>query len=350
MANSNKGRRPAPTTPRNGSRRPAGRTNVWSTSDRMLIVDSDGDIKPLNNRFASTWPNLQAGKLLPINQRFARMWEIPRSVQTRLEDENALRHALEAEELIVYYQPQFSVKTGLIVGAEALLRWQHPSRGLVLPNDFIPLAEETGAIVPIGEWVLQTACAQNKRWQDQGLTPITVAVNVSPLQFREPSLLPMIEHAITRSGLDPEWLELEITEMTAMQNVDLSASTIRNIAQIGSRVSVDDFGSGYCSLGYLKKFALHTLKIDQSFVRGVATDPNDAAIAEAILALASALNLEVIAEGVETDDQLSFFSNRNCHRIQGFRLGKPMTADDLARLLKRPVDSGDTDSRAADRR
>jgi len=347
MANSNEDRHSVLTAPRNGSRPPAGRPHIASTSDRMLIVDSEGEIRPLNHRFASTWKIPNSGKVLPLNQRFARMWEVPRSVLNRLEDENALRHALEAEEFVVHYQPQFSIESGRIVGAEALVRWQHPSRGLVLPDDFIPLAEETGAIVPLGEWILQSACAQNKRWQDQGLPHITVAVNVSPLQFREPTLLPMVENALTRSGLDPEWLEFEITETTAMQNVDLSASTMRDLAHIGSRISVDDFGSGYCSLGYLKKFALHTLKIDQSFVRGVATDPNDAAIAEAILALAGALDLEVVAEGVETDDQLSFFSNRNCHRIQGFLLGKPMPADDLARLL-RPVDRDDTDSRAAD--
>ena len=348
MASSNEDRHPVPTIPRNASRPPAGRADARSTSDRMLIVDSNGEIKPLNQRFASTWKIPNAGKTLPFNQRFARMWEIPRSVLTRLEEENTLRHALEVEELVVYYQPQFSVETGRIVGAEALVRWRHPSRGLVQPDDFIPLAEETGAIVPLGEWVLRTACAQNKRWQDQDLPPITVAVNVSPRQFREPTLFPTIEDALTRSGLDPEWLEFEITETTAMQSVDLSASILRDLAQLGSRVSIDDFGSGYCSLGYLKKFALHTLKIDQSFVRGVATDPNDAAIADAILALANALDLEVVAEGVETDDQLSFFSKRKCHRVQGFRLGKPMTADDLTLLLKRPVQSVDTDSRAAD--
>ena len=350
MASSNEDRHPVPTIPRNGSQPPAGRANTWSTSDRMLIVDSNGEIKPLNHRFASTWKVPHAGKIMPLNQRFARMWEIPRSVLTRLEEENTLRHALEADEFIVYYQPQFSVETGRIVGAEALVRWQDPSRGLVLPDDFIPLAEETGAIVPLGEWVLRTACAQNKRWQDQDLSPITVAVNVSPRQFREPTLLPMIEDALTGSGLDPKWLELEITETIAMQSVDLSASIMRNLAQIGSRVSIDDFGSGYSSLGYLKKFALHTLKIDQSFVRGVATEPNDAAIAEAILALANALDLEVVAEGVETDDQLSFFSERKCHRVQGFHLGKPMTAGDFTPLLKRPVDSGGTGSSAANSR
>jgi EAL domain-containing protein (putative c-di-GMP-specific phosphodiesterase class I) len=347
MAKSSEEQPAVPTKARNG-RPPSGGASGWSTSDRMLIVDGNGGITPLNQH-ASTWKIPQAGRIMPFNQRFSQMWEIPQSILARLANENGLRHAVEANQLVVYYQPQFSVETERIVGAEALVRWQHPERGLVEPADFIPLAEETGAILPLGEWVMRTACAQNKQWQVQALAPITVAVNVSPRQFREPSLLPMVKRALAGSGLEPDRLEFEITETTAMQNVDISASIIRDLANIGCRISIDAFGSGYCSLGYLKKFALHALKIDQSFVRGVASEPNDAAIADAILALAQALNLEVVAEGVETNDQLSFFSERKCHRIQGFRLGKPMTAEAFTQLLKQAVDSDDPNSTAGDR-
>ncbi|MFQ5472806.1 MAG: putative bifunctional diguanylate cyclase/phosphodiesterase [Dehalococcoidia bacterium] len=347
MTNSSDKRHTAPARGRNG-RRPSNGAPGWSASDRMLIVDGDGEITPLSQH-ASAWKIPQSGRIMPLNQRFSQMREVPQSILARLENENGLRHALKADELVLHYQPQFSVETGRIVGAEALVRWQHPELGLVPPLDFIPLAEETGAIVPLGEWVMHTACAQAKRWQDQGLPPITVAVNVSPRQFWEPSLLPMVKEALAGTGLDPDRLEFEITETTAMQNVASSSSIIRDLANIGSRISIDDFGSGYCSLGYLKKFALHALKIDQSFVRGVASQPNDAAIADAILALAHALDLEVVAEGVETDDQISFFSERECHRIQGFRLGRPITAESFTQILKQPLDSTGPNSTAGDR-
>ncbi|MCH8814144.1 MAG: EAL domain-containing protein [Chloroflexi bacterium] len=308
----------------------------------MLIIDGEGNIEPLDQIYAGTWKISQPGRILSLNQRFSRLLEVPQSITDRLADENEMRRALEEKELVLFYQPQFSAQSGEIVGAEALLRWQHPTRGLISPDSFIPIAEETGFIVPLGEWVMQTACAQTKTWQNAKLPPITVAVNVSPRQFRERYLAPMIEQALVDSRLSPEWLEIEITEGTAMEDVAVSAAVLADLSKMGARISIDDFGTGYSSLGYLKVFSLHTLKIDRSFVDGVTTEPNDAAIAEAILAMAKALNLEVVAEGVETDEQLRFFRDRGCHRIQGFRLGKPMPADDFGRLLQDAKSLGDS--------
>lgn len=322
-------------TPASAGRPSNGRHSPPAPGGEIFVVDSSGNVSPLD---AGGWKVPHEGRALPLNQRFSRNWEIPPSILERLRDENGLRNALNRQELVVFYQPQWNVQTGKIVGAEALVRWEHPVRGLVLPGEFIPLAEETGFVVPLGEWVLRAACSQMKSWQDAGLTRVTVAVNVSPRQFREPNLRTVIERALDSTGLAPEWLEVEITEGTAMENVARSADVLREIADIGVRISIDDFGSGYSSLTYLKVFALHCLKMDQYFVRGVASEPNAAAIAAAILAMARALDLDVIAEGVETEDQLAFFREHGCEKAQGFYLGRPMPADDFAALLKK--DSG----------
>lgn len=306
----------------------------------MLLIDREGNIEPLDRLYAGTWKITQPGRIMPLNQRFSRLLEVPQSITDRLAEENEMRRALEEKELVLFYQPQFSAQTGQVVGAEALLRWQHPTRGLVSADSFVPLAEETGFIVPLGEWVMQTACAQAKSWQNTKLPPVTVAVNVSPRQFRERYLTPMIQDALLSSRLAPEWLEIEITEGTAMDDIAVSTAVLADLSKMGARISIDDFGTGYSSLGYLKAFSLDTLKIDRSFVEGVITEPDDAAIAEAILALAKALNLEVVAEGVETDEQLKFFRDRGCHRIQGFYLGRPMPADDFSRLLQNAKSAG----------
>ncbi len=306
----------------------------------MLIIDADGNIDRLDQIYSGTWKIRQPGRIIPLRQRFSRPLEVPQSIIDRMADESRLRHALEDDQLVLFYQPQFSAQTGRIVGAEALLRWQHPSRGLVLPDTFVPLAEETGFILPLGEWVMQAACVQTKSWQDAGLPPVRIAINVSPRQFRKRYLAQMVEQALGKSGLAPEWIELEITEGTAMTDVAVSSAILTDLAEMGARISIDDFGTGYSSLGYLQKFAIHALKIDRSFVSGVTSNPNDAAIAEAILAMARALDIEVVAEGVETDEQIAFFRERGCHRVQGFRLGKPMPANDFARILRRSRNHG----------
>ena len=218
----------------------------------------------------------------------------------RLAMENSLRKALERQQFLLHYQPQVDIVTGKIVGMEALVRWQHPDLGLVYPAEFIPLAEETGLIVALGEWVLRTACAQNRLWQRAGLPQLSVAVNLSARQFQHHGLVDTIARILRETGIDPRTLEMEITETIAMQNADFTNVVLRHLKDMGVHVAMDDFGTGYSSLSYLKKFPIDTLKIDQSFVRDIHTDPNDAAIANAVIVLAHSLKLDVVAEGVET--------------------------------------------------
>lgn len=249
-----------------------------------------------------------------------------------------LRKALDRGELVVYYQPVMELRTGKIVGTEALVRWQHPELGLVSPNSFIPLAEETGLIIPLGEWVLRTACAQNKAWQDAGSPPLRVAVNVSPRQFQQGDLAATVMEILDQTGLEPKYLELELTEGALVQNFDATTAALRRLKEMGVRISIDDFGTGYSSLNYLKRFPVNTVKIDQSFVRNINTNPDDAAIAGAVVAMAHNLKLSVTAEGVETLEQLEFLKSLNCDRMQGYFVSEPVPADDIIYLLKQTND------------
>ena len=247
--------------------------------------------------------------------------------------ENNLRYALEREELLLHYQPQVDLKTGRVIGMEALLRWQHPDLGLVSPAQFISLAEETGLIVPIGEWVLRTACAQNKAWQEAGLSPVRVSVNLSGRQFFQKNLFEMISRVIRETGLDPNSLELELTESFLMKKAESNIATLRELSAMMVRLSIDDFGTGYSSLSYLKHFPIHSLKIDQSFVRDITTDPDDAVIVTAIVTLAHSLCLKVIAEGVETKEQLEFLRSLQCDVMQGYLFSRPLPAEEATKLL-----------------
>ena len=249
--------------------------------------------------------------------------------------ENALRHALERDELRLHYQPQVDVFSGRIVGVEALLRWHHPEFGLVSPAKFIPIAEETNMINPIGEWVLRTACAQGKRWRDQGLPVWRMAVNLSARQFRQQDLLQQVGEVLRDTGFDPHHLELEITESLLMQGAGQTVAILEEFDKMGIRLSLDDFGTGYSSLSYLKRFPIDTVKIDRSFVRDIHTDPNDAALASAIIAMAHSLKLSVIAEGVETEEQLVFLRERECNEYQGYYFSKPLPPEEIE-LLARP--------------
>jgi diguanylate cyclase (GGDEF)-like protein len=247
--------------------------------------------------------------------------------------EKRLRQALEAQQFILYYQPQINLKTGQITGVEALLRWQDPGMGLVSPQVFMPVVEESGLIVPIGEWVLRTACRQNKAWQDQGLSPITVAVNLSARQLRQPNLTAVIAKTLQETGLDPHYLELEITETTAVQDVELTKTVLEDIQRMGVKISMDDFGTGYSSLSYLQQLPLDSLKIDRSFITDLASNPKDAQIVTAIVSMAHGLTLNVIAEGVETLDQLRFLQGLKCQEGQGYFFNRPLGAADATAVL-----------------
>jgi diguanylate cyclase (GGDEF)-like protein len=252
----------------------------------------------------------------------------------RLELESDLSHALERGEFLLYYQPKVEIKTGMITGTEALLRWNHPLRGLVPPLDFISLAEETGLIVPIGEWVLATACAQNKLWQDQGLAKLGIAVNLSARQFGDSQLLPKLTRIIQASGIDPSSLELEITESVVMSHGQSAVAVLEQLKSIGVQIAIDDFGTGYSSLGYLKHFPIDTIKVDRSFIRDIPADSGDMKIARAIIAMAHALRLKVVAEGVENAEQLQFLRVQHCDAAQGYFLYRPLPADEVADVLK----------------
>jgi len=255
----------------------------------------------------------------------------------RLTLESDLRHALEHGEFRLHYQAKLDLKTDRITGVEALLRWQHPTLGMVAPAQFIPLAEETGLIVPIGRWVLQTACAQCAAWRRDGLSPLPVAVNLSSRQFADANLLTDIKDVLRASGLDPRLLELEITESMMMQKPERAAQLLGAIKELGVRLAIDDFGTGYSSLAQIKRFPIDTLKIDRSFIREIMIDASDRAIPEAIIAMGKTLSLKIVAEGVETGEQQSYLRSRACDEIQGFYFSKPIPPEDFAAMLRRHV-------------
>jgi EAL domain-containing protein (putative c-di-GMP-specific phosphodiesterase class I) len=251
----------------------------------------------------------------------------------RLTLEANLRNALQNNELVLYYQPRVDVETREIRGMEALLRWIHPQFGLVSPAQFIPLAEETGLIVRIGEWIVGEAARQNKAWRDAGLPNIRVSVNLSPVQFRRTDLFDKVAEAVRASGLEPDGLELEVTETLLMNDPTQTAATLRRFKEFGLKLSIDDFGTGYSSLSYLKRFPIDALKIDRSFVTDVISNPDDAAIATAIILMGHSLKLKVVAEGVETENQLAFLRVLQCNEAQGFLFSPPVPADVAGRLL-----------------
>jgi EAL domain-containing protein (putative c-di-GMP-specific phosphodiesterase class I) len=255
-------------------------------------------------------------------------------VVERLTLESSLRRALPEKELFLMYQPQMNIATGRITGLEALLRWQHPDLGLVPPDKFIRIAENSGLIVPIGEWVLRTACSQARKWQDEGLPAVSVAVNVSAVQFRQENFCELVRQVLRETGLAPQYLELELTESLLLANADVTLSVIQELKAMGLTLAIDDFGTGYSSFSYLRQFQVSKLKIDRSFVRDVAVNPDDAAITTAIISMAKSLNLKVIAEGVEDEAQMSFLRAHQCDEIQGYYFSKPLVVDKVADKLR----------------
>ena len=260
--------------------------------------------------------------------------ELNAKANQRLALEADLKRALENDEFLLHYQPKLDIASGKVTGSEALLRWQRPGSGLTPPDEFIPMLEETGLILPVGEWVLRTACQQLRTWHDLGLDSLSVAVNLSPRQFRQKDLAARIIRILDDSRLPASALELEVTESLMMENTDASIETLAQLKERGIAISMDDFGTGYSSLGYLKRFPVDTLKIDRSFVRDVTTDPDDAAIASAVIALAHSLRLSVVAEGVETEAQLEFMRERNCDQMQGYLLSRPLPAEAFEQWIR----------------
>jgi len=259
--------------------------------------------------------------------------ELDNSSLEKLTMQHEMRQALARGEFVLYYQPQYHIKSGEVVGLEALVRWQHPERGMIPPGKFIAIAEESGLIVQLGDWVLAEACRQNRAWQDQGLPPVPVSVNLSIRQFLQQNLTDKVASVLAETGLAPQYLDLEITESMTM-DVQHASVALLELAKLGVGISVDDFGTGYSSFHYLKNFPINRLKIDRSFVRDIQQDPNDAAIVAAIIAMAHNMNLQVIAEGVETEEQLYFLKKHQCDEMQGYYRSPPVPSDQIEGLIR----------------
>jgi len=255
------------------------------------------------------------------------------NAKERLTMESQLRNALERKELQLHYQPQMELDTGRVVGVEALLRWQNKKLGNVPPDTFIPIAEDSGLIIPIGEWVLHTACTQLKAWQDTGVPIVRVAVNISVRQFMHPRFFELVKQVIEDTGLEPESLELEITESLLMQDVETAIHLLRELKAIGIQLAIDDFGTGYSSLSYLKRYPIDRLKVDKAFVQDITTNFQDAAITKAVIAMGNNMDLRVIAEGVETEGQLNYLMEKQCHEVQGYYLSKPIPAQEVCLFI-----------------
>jgi EAL domain-containing protein (putative c-di-GMP-specific phosphodiesterase class I) len=259
-----------------------------------------------------------------------------RAVERQSIEEN-LRRALERQEFALHYQPIINLRTREITGAEALIRWAHPTRGLLSPAQFIPVAEDCGLIVPIGNWVLHEACLQARAWMDAGLPRITMAVNISAIEFRQEDFLPGIFAILEDAGLDPKFLELELTESVLMKNSERAQDILKALRTRGVQLAVDDFGTGYSSLSYLTKFPIHDLKIDQSFVRQITSSPQETTIVTAVIAMCRSLRLRVVAEGVETQAEMAFLQAHECDEAQGYYFSRPVPPRQFAQLLENGI-------------
>ena len=245
-----------------------------------------------------------------------------------------LQHALEANEFQLHYQPQLNIETGQIIGVEALVRWQSPRRGLISPAEFIPIAEMTGFIVPLGDWILRQACEQLIAWQQQGLPPLEVSVNVSSLQLARSQFVPRLKQLLAELNFDPRWLKLELTESSLVENIEHTLSQFQAIKKMGVAIAIDDFGTGYASLGYLQHFPFDSLKIDRCFVSNIHDNPKNAAITTAIIRMAQQLDFSVVAEGVEQEAEMQFLRQRHCHIIQGYWVSRPLPPADFLKFMK----------------
>lgn len=299
----------------------------------ISVFPTDGDDQEVLLKNAEAAMN--RAKELGINNYQHYMPTMNASAFQQLTLEHNLRKALKKEEFLIYYQPQVDLINQNIIGAEALIRWQHPDLGMISPAQFIPIAEETGIILPLGEWVLKTACKQAKLWQDKYGTTFVIAVNLSSRQFQQQDLVSTVDKVLQETRLAPQYLELEITESVGMKNPELTLKTLHELKSMGIHIAIDDFGTGYSSLSYLKKFPIDTLKIDRSFVSDIQVDTNDAAIVLAIIALAKTLKLKVIAEGVELNEQAEYLLKHGCHSVQGYLFSPPIPSQNFENLLRK---------------
>lgn len=303
------------------------------TSIGIAIYPFDGDSVEQLLRSAHTAVD-EADRTMPNNYQFYSA-NMNAQLQERLALESNLRYALQRNELQLHYQPRVDIHSNMIVSVEALLRWQNRKLGFVSPAKFIPIAEANGLIIPIGEWVLRTACTQNKLWQEAGLEPIRVAVNLSARQLTQPNLVKLVSSILEETQLNPAYLELEVTESFMMDNVEKSMSVLEQLHELGIQLALDDFGTGYSSLNYLRRFPIDTLKIDRSFVREIVSNSHDAAVTNAIITLAKSLDLNITAEGVETKEQYEYIKAQGCHEIQGYYFSPPINTLAITALLKK---------------
>lgn len=304
--------------------------NITITMGIVIYPKDGSDVNTLLNNMNAAL--LRAKKGGPYTFQFYTS-EMNVISSAHLELENDLRKALTNEEFILHYQPEFDLVTGAFAGVEALIRWQHPTKGLIAPGNFIPIAEETGLIVPIGEWVIKEACRQNKEWQTKGIPPLRVGVNMAHLQLEQADLIPKLKLILQETGLSSKFLELELTENIIINNEEI-IEKIHALKKLGLGISLDDFGTGYSSFSYLKKLPLDRIKIDRVYIQNIHLNPNDEAIIRAIVAMAISLNLQVIAEGVETQEQAQFLKKLYCHEGQGFYFCRPLEPDKLIQFLQ----------------
>lgn len=304
-----------------------------TTSIGASLYPRDG--KTIDHLLRNADIAMHMAKELGVNQVQFFSYELNKKNAERLENEAAMRQGIAHNEFVLYYQPQFDLKSHKLVSVEALIRWQHPVKGILLPIDFISLAEETGLIIPIGEWVLRTACQQIKSWQDAGLPPIRVAVNITTKQFRLYNIVQVIAAILKETGLEAQYLELELTENIIINNIDM-VQTIHDLKKMGIQIALDDFGTGYSSLSYLREIPVDRLKIDQSYIQNIDSRRGDDVLIQAIITMAKSLNLEVLAEGVETQRQVDFLMSKKCGEVQGFYFSKPISASECEKLLQNP--------------
>ncbi|WP_413199132.1 putative bifunctional diguanylate cyclase/phosphodiesterase [Nostoc piscinale] len=307
---------------------------IHITASVGITINSVGDRNSVDQLLQQAHIALYQAKQQGRSQYRFYSPEINAQLQERLTLENELRGALERREMVVYYQPLIDLHTRQVTALEALVRWQHPIHGLISPAKFIPIAENNGLIISIGEWVLRTACAQNRAWQLAGMEPIRMSVNLSARQFEEPNLVEVVKQILQETELPPSYLELEVTESSLMGDIQRSVKTLKQLRELGVWLALDDFGTGYSSLNYLNRFPVNMIKIDRSFVQDVISNPESAAITDAIIALAKSLQLNITAEGVETQEQLEYLQKCGCQEGQGYYFGIPAPAEKITQLFQ----------------